>query len=148
MHQLQRSWVRSQHPSAQWNLRGGKCAVLNIVRKKIKNPPKKYLEKKSYMTNDLLTSEQIIAHFLIYQEALPHIWLFNSSHLNLLIYEENFILFFYQCICMSSSEENLCRRISGWNFPRHCVHCWYTQILDPAGLLLNRYIGPSWSSSK
>ncbi len=22
MHQLQRSWVRSQHPSAQWNLRG------------------------------------------------------------------------------------------------------------------------------
>jgi hypothetical protein len=24
MHQLQRSWVRSQHPSAQWNLRGGR----------------------------------------------------------------------------------------------------------------------------
>ncbi len=24
MHQLQRSWVRSRHPSAQWNLRGGR----------------------------------------------------------------------------------------------------------------------------
>jgi hypothetical protein len=24
MHKLQRSWVRSQHPSAQWNLRGGR----------------------------------------------------------------------------------------------------------------------------
>ncbi len=24
MHQLQRPWVRSQHPSAQWNLRGGR----------------------------------------------------------------------------------------------------------------------------
>jgi len=45
MHQLQRSWVRSQHPSAQWNLRAADEAVLNIVRTKRKNPPKKYLKK-------------------------------------------------------------------------------------------------------
>ncbi len=32
MHQLQRSWVRSQHPSAQWNLRGGRWS--SIVRTK------------------------------------------------------------------------------------------------------------------
>ncbi len=28
MHQLQRSWVRSQHPSAQWNLRGGRWSTV------------------------------------------------------------------------------------------------------------------------
>ncbi len=36
--------------------------------------------------------------FLIYQEALPHIWLCTRSHLNFLIYEENFILFFISVI--------------------------------------------------
>jgi hypothetical protein len=39
---LQRSWVRSQHTSAQWNLRGGTCnsAEYTVVRKK-------YLKKHS-----------------------------------------------------------------------------------------------------
>ncbi len=36
MHQLQRSWVRSQHPSAQGNLRAADEEVLNEVQKKIK----------------------------------------------------------------------------------------------------------------
>ncbi len=35
MHQLQRSWVRSQHPSAQWNQRGGRwSSVENSTKKK------------------------------------------------------------------------------------------------------------------
>jgi hypothetical protein len=33
MHELQRSWVRAQHLSAQWNLGAADEAVLNIVRK-------------------------------------------------------------------------------------------------------------------
>ncbi len=32
---------------------------------------------KSYMTNGLLIYGEIFAHFLIYEEALPHIWLCN-----------------------------------------------------------------------
>ncbi len=45
MHQLQRSWVRSQHPSAQWNLRGGRWNSANIVWKKTKKSPKKIFKK-------------------------------------------------------------------------------------------------------
>jgi hypothetical protein len=45
MHQLQRSWVRSQHPSAQWNLRCGRwSSVKYSTKKKFKKsptPPKK-----------------------------------------------------------------------------------------------------------
>ncbi len=37
---------------------------------------------------------KIFVHFLIYSEALPHIWLCNRSRLELLTYEENFIFFF------------------------------------------------------
>ncbi len=35
MHQLQRSWFRSQHPSAQWNLRGGRWSSAEYSTKKI-----------------------------------------------------------------------------------------------------------------
>ncbi len=45
MHKLQRfwDWVRSQHPSAQWNLRGGRWSSAEYCKnKKKKNPPKKY----------------------------------------------------------------------------------------------------------
>ncbi len=44
MHQLQRSWVRSQHPSAQWNLRGGRWSSAEYSTKqkeKIPPPPQK-----------------------------------------------------------------------------------------------------------
>ncbi len=34
MHQLQWSWVRSQHPSAQWNLRGGRWSSVEYSMKK------------------------------------------------------------------------------------------------------------------
>ncbi len=37
---------------------------------------------------------KIFLHFLIYQEALPHILLCILSHLNFLIFDENFVLFF------------------------------------------------------
>jgi hypothetical protein len=37
-------WVRSQHPSAHWNLRGGRCSSVEYSTKK--SPPKKYYKKK------------------------------------------------------------------------------------------------------
>ncbi len=47
------------------------------------------------MTNGLLIYGEIVAHFLIYYEALPHIWLCNGgSTMNFLIYGENLIFFF------------------------------------------------------
>ncbi len=49
---------------------------------------------KSYMTNGLVVYGEIFEHFLIYYEALPHMWLCNCSTLNFLIYEENLIFFF------------------------------------------------------
>ncbi len=39
--------IRSQHPSAQWNLRAADEAVLNKVRKKTKKSPKKYFKKRN-----------------------------------------------------------------------------------------------------
>ncbi len=46
MHQLQQSWVQSQHPSAQWNLRGGRWSSAEYsTRKKLNKSPKKYLKK-------------------------------------------------------------------------------------------------------
>ncbi len=48
MHQLQRSRVRSQHPSAQWNLRGGiwSSAEYSTKKKFKKSPPKIFLKKR------------------------------------------------------------------------------------------------------
>jgi hypothetical protein len=42
---LQRSWVRSQHPSAQWNLRGGRLSSVEYCKKK-KIPQKIFKKKK------------------------------------------------------------------------------------------------------
>ncbi len=55
MHQLQRSWVRSQHPSAQWNLRGGRWSSAEYcTEQKEKKSPKKILKKKKvcFLTNN------------------------------------------------------------------------------------------------
>ncbi len=41
--------------------------------------------------------EEMRKYFPIYEEAVSHIWLCNCSILNFLIYEEDFIFFFYQC---------------------------------------------------
>ncbi len=46
------------------------------------------------MTNGLNIYGEIFAHFLIFQEALPHIGLCNCSTLNFLIYEEHLIFDF------------------------------------------------------
>ncbi len=43
MPQLQRSWVRSQHPSAQWNLRGGRWSSVEYSKKK--SPASKKVSK-------------------------------------------------------------------------------------------------------
>ncbi len=53
---------------------------------------------KSYMTNGLLIYREIFTYFLIYEEALPHIWLCNCSTLNFLIYEENLIFFSFSVV--------------------------------------------------
>ncbi len=53
---------------------------------------------KSYMRKGLLIYEEMRKYFPIYEEAVSHIWLCNWSILNFLIYEENLIFFFYQCI--------------------------------------------------
>ncbi len=42
MPKLQQSWVRSQHPPTQWNLRGGRCSSVEYStekKKNQKNPP-------------------------------------------------------------------------------------------------------------
>ncbi len=44
---------------------------------------------KSYMRKGLLIYEEMRKYFPIYEEAVSHIWLCNSSILNFLIYEEN-----------------------------------------------------------
>ncbi len=49
MHQLQRSWVRSQHPSAQWNLRGGRWSSAEYCTNKKKKSPQKIF-KQSHFT--------------------------------------------------------------------------------------------------
>ncbi len=49
MHQLQWSWVRSQYPSAQWNLRGGRWSSAEYCTNKKKKSPQKILKfKKSH----------------------------------------------------------------------------------------------------
>ncbi len=51
---------------------------------------------KSYMGKGLIY-EEMPKYFPIYEEAVSHIRLCNCSILNVLIYEENLIFFFYQC---------------------------------------------------
>ncbi len=46
MHKLQRSWVRSKNPSAQWNLRGGRWSSAEYCTNKKKKIPQKNIEKK------------------------------------------------------------------------------------------------------
>ncbi len=54
MHKLQRSWVRSQHPSAQWNLRGGRWSSAEYcTNKKKKIPQKNILKKPSFLWSTL-----------------------------------------------------------------------------------------------
>ncbi len=59
------------------------------------------------MTNGLLIYGEIFAQFLIYQEALTHIWHCNCSTQNFLTYEE-FFKFFYQTSEYSRPEMVTC----------------------------------------
>ncbi len=76
MHQMQRAWVLSQHPSAQWNLRGGRWSSAEYCMKKIeKIPPKKILKKKN---KERLTA---IWTFLFYLLVFPILSLFGRLSL-------------------------------------------------------------------
>ncbi len=49
---------------------------------------------KSYMRKGFLIYQEMRKYLTMYEEAGCHIWLCNRSHLNFLIYEENFIFYF------------------------------------------------------
>ncbi len=49
---------------------------------------------KSYMRKGFLINEEMRKYLVIYEEAVSHIWLCNSSTLNFPIYEENLFFFF------------------------------------------------------
>jgi hypothetical protein len=49
---------------------------------------------KSYMRKGFLIYEEMCKYFPIYEEVVSHIWLWNCSIMNFLIYEENLIFFF------------------------------------------------------
>ncbi len=51
---------------------------------------------KSYMRKGFLIYVEMRKYLVIYGEAVSHIRLCNRSLLNLPIYEENFLFFFYQ----------------------------------------------------
>jgi hypothetical protein len=52
---------------------------------------------KSYPRKGFLIYKEMRKYFPIYEEAVSHIRLCNCSILNFLIYEEKYIIFFYQC---------------------------------------------------
>jgi hypothetical protein len=55
MHQLQRSWVWSKHPSAQWNLRGGRWSSAEYCTEKNREkiPQKNIWQKKNLLVEPL-----------------------------------------------------------------------------------------------
>jgi hypothetical protein len=57
------------------------------------------------MTNGLLKYVEKLAHFHIYQEALPHIRLCTRSHLNFLIYEKILFSFFISVECSDDPQK-------------------------------------------
>ncbi len=75
--------------------------ISRAVKKRKLNFPHWHIRKfrrervaKSYMTNSLLICIWLnICAFPHILEALPHFWLCNRSHLNFLIFEENFLSF-------------------------------------------------------
>ncbi len=61
---MQRSWVRSQHPSVQWNLRGGRWSSAEYCTEK-KIPPKNIKEKKNLLFRFRLVKPKIIGDFFV-----------------------------------------------------------------------------------
>ena len=58
---------------------------------------------KSYTRKGFLIYEEMRKYFSIYEEAVSHMWLWNCSILNFLIYEENFLLFFISVAALSKN---------------------------------------------
>ncbi len=72
MHQLQRSWVRSQHPSAQWNLRGGRWSRAGYsMKEKEKIPPKKNIRYNWCVLPDVRRSDAPVAWSRAAQSCPP-----------------------------------------------------------------------------
>ncbi len=71
--------VRSQHLSAQWNLRGGRWSSAEFSTKKNKNPPKKYFKKGIPLT---LSHVRALIRYLSLPFALCGIWYYITLHLS------------------------------------------------------------------
>jgi hypothetical protein len=84
--------------SRMW-MRSSRMATL--IKKNIKFPHIQGIQNgavtKSYMSKGFLIYMGTRKYLLVYEKAVSHIRLCNCSIMNFLIYEENFIFFFYQC---------------------------------------------------
>ncbi len=84
---------------------------------------------KSYMTNGLLIYGEKFAHFFIYWEALPHIWICTRSHLNFLTYEKNLVFFFSSAVVRTEMMDRVCRCdisvIFSWNAQWISMIMWF-----------------------
>ncbi len=89
---MSNSWEIRDKISLSW---WGWGVVCTLIKKKIKfSYLHKEIKRDQLQSHRWLRPPHKFAHFLIYYEALPHIWLCTRSDLNFLICEENFVFFF------------------------------------------------------
>jgi hypothetical protein len=77
------------------------------------------LQRYTYMRKGFLIYVEMRKCFPIYEESVSHIWLFNCSILNFLIYEEKFLFFFI------SAERGM-----GYGFGMRNKN-WFWQMSEP-----------------
>ncbi len=86
--------------STPWQLNLLAHAQCTLIKNKIKFSSNMYKEiqngavAKLNMRKDFLIYEEMHKYLTIYKEGVSHMWLWNCSNLNFLLYEENFIFFF------------------------------------------------------
>ncbi len=83
-------WGNASMPGHMWG------SLTRIIKKKIKFSPfirKFRIEQlqKSYIRKGFLIYEEMRKYLTIYEKAVSHIWLWNCSTLNFLLYEEDLI---------------------------------------------------------
>ncbi len=71
MHPLQRSWVRSQHPSAHWNLRGGRKQCWIKHKKKYKKSPPKNKKISQNFCDETMETTHTSSSLLIEMDTKP-----------------------------------------------------------------------------
>ncbi len=92
------------------------------------------LGTKSYMRKGFLIYEEMRKYFIIYEEAVSHTWLCTRSLMHFIIYEENFIFFFYQCMEEKIAEnKNHSRYIASHTVYLHAYMCVAWRILKNPG---------------